>query len=227
MLVESSLRTTGRAEAGVPRTLISALRRVASSSQTSMPGSAAEAEAQERCDFCGRPIPPEHRHFADLASRRFMCACEMCAVRQAEQGIFRPLPNRYLRLSGFKMPTTLWREFAIPVDMAFFVFNSALKRVVAFYPAPTGATESQLSLQVWEHLEQLNPALRDLAHDLEALLINRTQEQPEYYIVPIDACYRLVGLMRSSWQGIAGGQGAFDAIGSYFRELKERAVCQT
>lgn len=226
MLVESSSRTTSRAEAGVPRTLISALRRVASASQSPTPGSAAEAEAQERCDFCRSPIPPEHRHFADPASRRFMCACEMCAVRQAEQGIFRPLPNRYLRLTGFKLPAPIWREFAIPVDMAFFVFNSGLKRVVAFYPAPTGATESQLSLQAWEQVEQLNPALRDLAHDLEALLVNRTQEPPEYYVVPIDACYRLVGLMRSSWQGIAGGQGAFDAISTFFKDLKERALCQ-
>jgi hypothetical protein len=211
----------------VPRTLISALRRFATASPSATPGAEAEAEAQERCDFCGRLIPPEHRHFADLASRRFMCACEVCAVRQAEQGIFKPLPNRYLRLPGFKMPAPLWREFAIPVDMAFFVFNSTLKRVVAFYPAPTGATESQLSLQVWEQLEQLNPTLRNLAPDLEALLINRTQEPAEYYIMPVDACYRLVGLMRSSWQGIAGGPGAFDAISSFFRELKERALCQT
>jgi len=211
----------------VPRTLISALRRVASISQRPMSGAAAETETRELCDFCGRPIPAEHRHFADLASRRFMCACEVCAVRQAEQGTFKPLPNRYLRLAGFKLPAPLWREFAIPVDMAFFVFNSALKRVVAFYPAPTGATESQLSLQVWEQLEQLNPALRELTPDLEALLINRTQDPAEHYVVPIDACYRLVGLMRSSWQGIAGGQGAFDAISGFFRELKERALCQS
>ena len=211
----------------MPQTLIWALRRVASSSQSPMPGAAVEAEAQERCDFCGRLIPSEHRHFADLASRRFKCACEVCAVRQAEQGIFKPLPNRYLRLAGFKLPAPLWREFAIPVDMAFFVFNSVLRRVVAFYPAPTGATESQLSLQVWQQLEELNPTLRDLTADLEALLINRTQDPAEYYVVPIDACYRLVGLMRSSWQGIAGGQGAFEAITSFFRELRERALCQS
>jgi hypothetical protein len=217
----------GAAEAGVPLTLVTALRRMASAPQRGLAVATEDAGEEERCDFCGRAIPSEHRHFADLGEMRFMCACEMCAVRQAERGVFKPLPNRYVRLTGFNLPAPLWREFAVPVDMAFFMFNSALKRVVGFYPAPTGVTESQLSLQAWEELEQLNPAVRDLAKDLEALLINRTQEPPEYYIVPIDACYRLVGLMRSSWQGIAGGQEAFAAINRFFQELKERSLCQT
>ena len=151
----------------------------------------------------------------------------MCAVRQAEQGIFKPLPNRYLRLAGFKLPAPLWREFAIPVDMAFFVFNSALGGWWRFIPRPPGPRSHSLACKRGSNWNELNPTLRDLTDDLEALLINRTQDPAEYYVVPIDACYRLVGLMRSSWQGIAGGQEAFEAITRFFRELKERALCQS
>ncbi|MGH7598854.1 MAG: hydrogenase nickel incorporation protein HypB [bacterium] len=178
--------------------------------------------AAEKCDFCGSPIPAEHRHFADLGTMRFLCACEMCAIIQVERGIFRPLPQRYLLLENFKMPETLWQEFMIPVEMAFFVFHSARNKIVAFYPAPTGATESQLNLGVWEKLGSLNPILQEVGKDLEALLVNRTGTPHEYYIVPIDSCYQLVGAMRASWQGISGGQEAFAAISRFFREIKAR-----
>jgi len=117
--------------------LISKLRQVAE---------APPPAALEKCDFCGKTISPEHRHFADLGTMRFLCACEMCFLTQAERGVFKPLPQRYLFLEKFNMPEALWQELMIPVEMAFFVFHSARNKTMAFYPGPTGATESQLSL---------------------------------------------------------------------------------
>jgi hypothetical protein len=69
-----------------------------------------------------------------------------------------------------------------------------------------------------------NPILNDLTADVEALLINRVQDTREHYIVPIDACYQLVGLIRVSWKGLSGGDEARQAIAEFFKEL--RAKCQ-
>jgi len=199
----------------LPPSLISKLRKVAE---------APPPAALEKCDFCGKTIPPEHRHFADLGTMRFLCACEMCFLTQAERGVFKPLPQRYLFLENFNLPAALWQELMIPVEMAFFVFHSARNKTIAFYPGPTGATESQLSLGVWEKLEKLNPVLQELGKDVEALLVNRTNKPHEYYIVPIDRCYELIGAMRASWQGISGGQAAFETISRFFRKLKTRCL---
>jgi hypothetical protein len=183
----------------------------------------------EQCDFCGNEIPPEHRHFVDLNEMRFLCTCEMCAVVQAESGIYKPLPQRCLHLEDFDMPEQLWQEFLIPVNMAFFVKNTARASTVAFYPAPAGATESKLKLEAWEKLAALNPILDDLTPDLEALLVNRLDLPPyEYYLVPIDSCYHLIGLIRSVWSGLYGGPEVQTATRQFFEELKLKSTrCPT
>ena len=43
--------------------------------------------------------------------------------------------------------------------------------------------------------------------------------------MPIDACYRLVGLVRMHWRGFDGGSEAWAAIDTFFAELNERARC--
>ena len=50
-----------------------------------------------------------------------------------------------------------------------------------------------------------NPVLAGLEPDVEALIVNRLGGAPQHAIAPIDECYRLVGLVRVSWQGISGG----------------------
>jgi hypothetical protein len=47
--------------------------------------------------------------------------------------------------------------------------------------------------------------------------------QAEYYIVPIDACYRLVGVIRMHWKGLSGGTEVWTEIGSFFSELRTKA----
>jgi hypothetical protein len=64
--------------------------------------------------------------------------------------------------------------------------------------------------------------------DVEALLVNRIGHSrgftnPEYYIVPIDECFKLVGLIRSRWQGLSGGTEVWREIGKFFGELKARS----
>ncbi len=179
---------------------------------------------EETCNFCGKPVPEDHRHMINVTEMKFMCACEMCVVIQSVRGDYKLIPQRYEYLDDFKMPEELWSEFMIPVNMAFFVFNSNRNGIVAYYPAAAGATESKLKMEPWKKIEELNPGLKKMKPDVEALLVNRIEEPGEYYIVPIDNCYRLIGIIRSNWKGIFGGREADYAIKDFFVELKNKTV---
>lgn len=202
----------------VSSSLISKLRKIA------IPAPEVEVE---KCNFCGTVLSPDHRHLVDLSAMRFMCTCEMCMIINSSNGNYKPLPQRYLNLTAFNMSDALWSDFLIPVNMAFFVKSSMKQGTVAYYPAPTGATESKLKIEAWNNLVQLNPILNDLANDLEALLINKLGDEDQYYIVPIDSCYKLIGMIRIAWKGIFGGKEVNDIINQFFSELKEKSVqCQ-
>ena len=97
----------------------------------------------------------------------------------------------------------------------------------ALYPGPAGATESLLSLETWTDVELDNPALREMEPEVEALLANRVGATrgvaAQYYIVPIDECYKLVGLIRLHWHGLSGGTEVWREVGKFFSSLNERA----
>jgi len=131
------------------------------------------------------------------------------------------IPQRYQQLKDLFLSEELWSEFMIPVNIAFFVFNSFQNGIVAYYPAAAGATESKLKMEAWKKLAELNPSIENLAPDVEALLVNRLDE-PVYFIVPIDCCYKLIGMIRSNWKGISGGKEVQDAIKKFFLELKDK-----
>jgi hypothetical protein len=44
--------------------------------------------------------------------------------------------------------------------------------------------------------------------------------------VPIDECFRLVGLIRTHWRGLSGGTAVWAEIGRFFTALKEHS-CRT
>ena len=62
-----------------------------------------------------------------------------------------------------------------------------------------------------------------LQPDVEALLVNRVGGTREYLLVPIDECYKLVGLIRTHWRGLSGGAEVWREIGAFFAALKTRA----
>lgn len=185
-------------------------------------------EAEERCELCGEPIAPEHRHLLNVASREVVCVCRACSIlfhrREASEGRYRLIPERRLYLEGFRLDDARWESLRLPVEMAFFFHSTPAGRVVAFYPGPMGATESLLELGDWEEMERENPVLREMEEDVEALLVNRTRGAREHYLVPVDDCYRLVGVIRTRWRGFSGGQELWREIGAFFEDLRERSV---
>ena len=186
-----------------------------------------KAAQEEQCDLCGEPIPPEHRHLLEVSTREIMCACRPCSIlfdsEAASEGRFRLVPDRRLFLEDFEMSDVQWASLRIPVDMAFFFYSTPAERVVALYPSPMGPTESLLKLSTWEELEESNPVLKGMERDVEALLVNRVRGAREHFLVPIDKCYSLVGLIRMHWRGFTGGQEVWEEIGRFFEELRRRS----
>jgi hypothetical protein len=176
------------------------------------------ADEPERCDLCAERLPPDHRHLLDLDSRRILCACQACRIlfdrRAAGGGHLRLVPERRVRLGEVDL------ELDVPVGMAFLFRSSATARVAAFYPGPMGATESALDVGAWAAVLERCGA----EDDVEALLVNRTGGAREHFLVPVDDCYRLAGLIRRSWRGFGGGPEAWEEIDAFFDDLRRRAA---
>ncbi len=185
------------------------------------------AEQEERCELCGEPIAPQHRHVIDLTNRELLCACRACSILfdsgAAGGGHYRLVPDRRLALADFRLDDVRWADLRIPVEMAFFFRNSEAGKVVAYYPSPAGPTESLLELDAWDELERANPRLRDLEPDVEALLVNRARGKRQHFVVPIEDCYRLVALIRTHWQGFSGGTEVWEEIDGFYDGLARQA----
>ena len=186
--------------------------------------------AGERCELCTEPIADEHGHLVDVEARRLLCACRGCYLLFTPEGAggghYRAVPDRYLAFTDVRLSPDQWDALQIPVSVAFFFVNSTLARVAAFYPSPAGATESLLPLDTWEELVGAHPALSTLQPDVEALLVRADPDgaaSAECYLVPIDACYELVGQLRRLWRGFDGGREAHDALDSFFDRVRTRA----
>jgi hypothetical protein len=184
----------------------------------------APVSAEEQCDLCGTTVPDDHRHMLNLYERQIVCVCESCWALRSGDAEFRPTGSRTLWLPDFELPEELWAQFRIPIGLAFFMHSSVTDCIVAMYPSPAGATESELHFETWNRLVELNPVLGALEADAEALIVNRMAERPMFAIAPIDRCYMLVGLVKAAWEGISGGSGMERAIETYFEELRRVAA---
>lgn len=160
--------------------------------------------------MCGASLESGHRHVIDLEARRLMCTCRPCFLlfthRGAAQGKLRSVSERYLRLPKVEVSD-------IPVGVAFFIREG--DRVKAFYPSPAGATEANVSAEVWDEMVAAVPGIAAMEEQVEALLVSRN----ESWIVPVDACYELVGRIRRTWRGFDGGSEARREMDAFFSGL--------
>ena len=176
---------------------------------------------EEACELCGLGISEEHKHLIHLDERRIVCTCATCWSIRSGDAEFRPVGNRRLWLDELRISDEQWAAFGIPIGLAFFMLSSVTGGVIALYPSPAGATESELDLRAWASLCEANPEL-ELEPDTEALIVNRLGDEPQQMIAPIDAAYGLVGVVKASWEGITGGAGVPAAVSGYLEELRAR-----
>jgi hypothetical protein len=184
------------------------------------------APVEERCELCSIPLAPEHRHLLESATRKIICSCDQCSLRfeNVLEGRFKLIPRDVWSLPGFRMEDAAWEALALPIGLAFFYHDTPRGvKMVAYYPSPAGATESLLPLEAWQTLLRDNPSLAGLQPDVETFLVNRIGDRRDYYRVPIDLCFELVGLIRVHWRGFTGGEAVWREIDAYFLRLEEKA----
>jgi hypothetical protein len=180
----------------------------------------------ERCEMCGEEVGDEHSHIVNVNSRSLMCACRACYLLFTKDDAalaYRAVPERYLRFPDFTLTSLQWDDLQIPVSVVFFFRHSELGQTVAFYPSPAGATESELPLGAWDDIVAANPGLAVLAPDVEAILVRAGDDGFECFLVPIDACYELVGHLRKLWRGFDGGSDAHKQMASFFDHVRQRS----
>jgi hypothetical protein len=179
---------------------------------------------EERCELCSAALRGGHQHLWEVSRRQAICSCDACAILFSDQSgpRFRRIPRDIRSLPAFALSDEQWATLNIPVEVAFFYKDSAAERTIAMYPSPAGATESTLTFDSWVEMERDNAVLSSMQPDVEALLVRRTRTSHQYYLVPIDECYRLVGLIRSRWRGLSGGSEVWAEIGRFFDDLDRR-----
>jgi hypothetical protein len=187
--------------------------------------------AAERCEMCSRELLPEHEHLVEPASHKLICSCDACAILfHGQSGSkYKRVPHEVYFLKDFALSDGQWENLTIPIEMAFFFKSTPQEKVIALYPSPAGAVESLLPLETWNQIAETNPVLSEMEADVVALLANRVGSKngaraAEYYLVPIDQCYILVGLLRSQWRGLSGGSEVWRAVDEFFVELKKKAI---
>jgi Family of unknown function (DUF5947) len=182
-------------------------------------------DAVEYCDVCGAPLLSRHQHLINPSSRRLLCSCDACTTLFPQRGEtkYKRVPYTVRFLGDFRLSDAQWESLLIPIGLAFFLKSTTEERVLALYPSPAGSTESMLSLEAWQDIVSDNPVLAKMDSDVEALLVSRLGNPAEYYLCSIDRCYELVGLIRTHWHGLSGGEEMWTRIRQFFIELKEVA----
>lgn len=180
----------------------------------------------EQCELCAAPLADRHQHLLEPSTRRLRCACDACAVLfdSAAAARYRRVPRDVEFWPEFQLGDERWADLGVPISLAFFFHSTPAGQVRAVYPSPAGATEVALAAEAWDALVGENPALAALAPDVEALMAYRIGGAREHYRVPIDECYRLVGLVRTHWRGLSGGTEVWRHLAEFFAGLKRRAT---
>jgi hypothetical protein len=176
-----------------------------------MSAASAEPEMVTRCELCGGPAGDNHPHVVDVEARAgaLSCACRPCFVLLAAPGAgggrWRVVPDEWRAVGPVDLPE-------IPVGVAFVVVDSECGAPVAYYPGPAGATQSELDIGIAD--------LPELVPDVEALVV----AQGEGYVVPVSAAYALAGELRTTWEGLTGGDAPARALEAFLAQANARTT---
>ena len=135
----------------------------------------------ERCEFCAADIGERHGHVADITDHRLLCVCRPCyllfAPHGAGGGRYRGVGEEVRRVGDLVLDDARWDSLRVPVDLVFFFRQTGAGHLLAFYPGPDGATESELDLASWDDISGANPVLDNLERDVEAVLLRRHEDE--------------------------------------------------
>lgn len=177
----------------------------------------AAADTAQRCELCNAVLPERHRHLLDEQRGEPLCACQACTLlferEAAGRDHYRLIPDRRRRLAGFPIG-----ESDVPVGLVFYV-RQRNQTVIAHYPSPIGSTQCEVDSAAWQKISQQCPEVDTLLPVVEAVLVNTARGADDYWIVPVDDCYRLVALIRQKWRGLSGGSEVWPAIDGFFADL--------
>lgn len=183
---------------------------------------ASRRKAGESCALCGVSLALRHPHLHETAIGKLRCTCAGCAsLFSQDTGKYRRVPERVILLPEFRMTEEQWAALGVPVGIAYFLRSGTGVR--AYYPSPLGAIESSVPPEAWSGLARENPLLQTLEADVEALLVGRVGSRRDSFLVPIDECHRLVGLLRRGWRGFTGGDVVQQEMAAFFAELQGRS----
>ena len=182
----------------------------------------------ESCEMCRVEVGPRHGHVADVDGHRLLCTCRPCYLLFTGHGAgasrYLAVPEEWRRVDDVAISQGQWDSLQFPVDLAFLFRQTGADAFMAYYPGPGGATESLLDLASWDDVMTTNPVLQQVQTDVEAILLRRMKGGVFHtYLVPIDRCYELVGIVRESWSGFSGGAEVWARIDGFFDDLDRRA----
>lgn len=198
--------------------------------QINTPAPVPEVEPDELCEFCNVDIGDRHGHVADVNEHRLLCVCRPCYLLFAPDGAgggrFRAVGEDVRRVTGLRLDDAGWDSLRVPVDLVFFFRQTPAGEdpapLLAFYPGPSGATESELDLHSWDRIVAENPVLDEIVPDVQAVLLRRRGAGFTAHLVPIDLCYELVGVVRTWWKGLGGGTEVWERMDAFFADLDRR-----
>jgi hypothetical protein len=183
----------------------------------------ARRQPDQTCELCATPIPDRHAHLLDNQQHTIVCACIACSLLFAEQPEPMAQPRQYRLIPRHRrrlrqVPVDL---LSVPVGLAFFIRRDD-GTVLAHYPSPAGATQWAVDAAAWAEVLCRCPEVASVLQEVEALLVNTARGRQDFWILPVDDCYRLVAVVRREWRGLSGGSRVWPEIDRFFDELTER-----
>ena len=200
---------------------------------------AAGGAATEWCDGCRATLASQHEHRLLLrgssADRKLECVCVACAAADGVGSPWKRVPRRCAPVRDLDAADVEWEALGVPIRLAFFVVTGEGARPLAFFPSPAGAIELAPSEDAWNRMQAKSAAVRRMEPDVEALLVHHARGEGagergasgatvgHQYVVSIDVCYHLVGLVRAHWRGFEGGPQVWKRIDALLADLRREA----
>ena len=163
------------------------------------------------------------------SSRELLCACRACSILFDRRGRERgPLPARRRPPAAPRRLRARRRRRGRSCGCRSRSRSSSTAAPTGacrrFYPSPMGPTESLLGARgVGGSSRPPTRCWRRWRPTSRRCWSTARAARARHWLVPIDECYALVGLIRTRWRGLTGGAEVWEEIGAFFDELDRRA----